>query len=149
MNINYKIKAYGCVVIILSMILSGTASARRLSVGSSVANIRSGPGTRYEVLWQVARYHPLSILKKSGQWYRFKDYENDEGWIHESLLRTIPTVITIKKKCNLRSGPGSKFKILFSVEDGIPFKVLQKKGNWIKVQHADGDGGWIHKSLVW
>lgn len=149
MNIVQKIKTYGCIVIILSMVFSATASAKRLSVGSSIANIRSGPGTGYEVMWQVSMYHPLNILKKSGQWYRFKDFENDEGWIHKSLLRTTPSVITIKKKCNVRSGPGIKFKILFTVEDGIPFKILKRKGNWIKIQHADGDSGWIHKSLVW
>ena len=144
-----KIKAYGCIIIVLSIVFGATAFASRLSVGSAVANIRSGPGTRYEVIWQVGKYHPLKILKKSGQWYLFKDYENDEGWIHESLLRKILSVITIKKQCNIRSGPGTEFKVLFTVEDGIPFKVLKKKGNWIKVQHADGDGGWIHKSLVW
>jgi len=27
--------------------------------------------------------------------------------------------------------------------------VLTRKGNWIQVRHADGDKGWIHKSLVW
>jgi len=50
---------------------------------------------------------------------------------------------------NIRSGPGTKNKILFSVDKGIPFKILKKKGKWIHIQHADGDKGWIHKSLVW
>jgi len=35
------------------------------------------------------------------------------------------------------------------VDSGVPFKVLTRKGNWIQVRHADGDKGWIHKSLVW
>ncbi|MGB5421183.1 MAG: SH3 domain-containing protein, partial [Desulfobacterales bacterium] len=28
-------------------------------------------------------------------------------------------------------------------------KVLEQKGNWIHILHADGDQGWIHDSLVW
>jgi len=35
------------------------------------------------------------------------------------------------------------------VEKGIPFKVLGHKDNWLHVEHADGDQGWIHASLVW
>ena len=36
-----------------------------------------------------------------------------------------------------------------SVQDGIPFKVISRKGQWVHIEHADGDRGWIHKSLVW
>ena len=93
--------------------------------------------------------HPILVLKKSGNWYHFRDFEGDKGWIHKSLVRKIPSVITNKDKCNVRSGPGTKFEILFTIGDGIPFKILKRKGNWINVQHADGDKGWIHKSLVW
>jgi SH3-like domain-containing protein len=31
----------------------------------------------------------------------------------------------------------------------VPFKVLDRKGEWLHVEHADGDRGWIHSSLVW
>lgn len=125
------------------------AAAERYSVSSRLANIRSGPGTNHDKLWQVWRYYPIRVLNKKGSWYYFKDYEGDEGWIHKSLLSKTETVITVKKKCNVRSGPGTKNAILFTVSDGISFKVLKRKGNWIHVEHADGDKGWIHKSLVW
>jgi len=100
-------------------------------------------------LWQIGKYHPILVLKKSGNWYHFQDFEGDKGWLHKSLVRNIPSVITNKEKCNVRSGPGTKFKILFTIKEGIPFKILKRKGNWIHIQHADGDKGWIHKSLVW
>ncbi|MFH1642632.1 MAG: SH3 domain-containing protein, partial [Nanoarchaeota archaeon] len=100
-------------------------------------------------LWKVGKYHPILVLKKSGNWYHFQDFEGDKGWIHKSLVSNIPSVITNNEKCNVRSGPDTKFEILFTIKEGIPFKILKRKGNWIYVQHADGDTGWIHKSLVW
>jgi len=130
-------------------ILSGTVHAKRLAISAGIANIRSGPGTQYDVLWQVEKYYPLSVIEKSGKWYHFKDFEGDEGWVHQSLVKKIPSVITQKNKCNVRSGPGSKFKIIFTVEKGIPFKIIKRKGAWIHVEHADGDRGWIYKTLVW
>ena len=137
------------VSIVLLIIFSSIAIAERLAVVSSIANIRSGPGTKYDILWQIEKYHPVLVLKKSGNWYQFRDFEADKGWIHKSLLGKIPSIITNKKQCNVRSGPGKKFKILFATEKGIPFKILNRKDNWIHVQHADGDKGWIYKSLVW
>lgn len=133
----------------LCLSYSTAALAERLTVGSDIANIRSGPGTKYDIIWNVEKYHPLFILEKSGNWYRFRDFEGDEGWIHNSLLKDIPAVITIKDTCNIRSGPGTNNAILFTVEKGIPFKVLKKQGDWVQIEHADGDQGWIHKSLVW
>jgi SH3-like domain-containing protein len=138
-------------IIILLLILGfyATAFAERLAVSAPVANIRSGPGTRHQVMWKVEKYFPLRIIDKSGEWYQFEDFEGDTGWIHQSLVRKIPTVITQKDTCNIRSGPGTRHGVLFTVEKGIPFKVLEREGSWIHIEHSDGDQGWIHKALVW
>jgi len=87
--------------------MAGTAMAERLTIVAPVANIRSGPDTKSDILWKVEKYYPIFVK------------------------------------------PGTKEKILFTVEKGIPFKVLKSKGHWLNVEHADGDRGWIHDSLVW
>ena len=92
---------------------------------------------------------PYRSSKKKGVWYRFKDFEGDEGWIHASLLDMIHTVIVRVRRCNVRSGPSTDTEIAFTVDRGIPFKVLQKKGRWFEVEHSDGDKGWIFETLVW
>ena len=130
-------------------LIGGTALAERLTVAADIANIRSGPGKNYEILWKVEKYYPLLVIKKEKNWFQFRDFEGDEGWIHASLLAKIPSVITKSEKCNIRSGPGTKHKIVLTVESGIPFKLLKREGKWIQIQHADGDSGWIHRSLVW
>ena len=77
------------------------------------------------------------------------DFEGDTGWIKKNQVRKIPAVITKATKCNVRKGPGTKNDKLFTVGIGIPFKKLTTRGDWIQVEHADGDRGWIHNSLVW
>ena len=135
--------------IVTILCTSGLAMAERLSVSSTIANIRSGPGTDYEILWKIEKYHPIMVLKKSGSWYNFRDFEGDEGWIHASLTQKEATVITTKDKCNVRTGPGMNHDIIFMVEKGIPFVIIDRQKNWLHVKHADGDRGWIHNSLVW
>ena len=124
-------------------------AAERMSVKVGLANVRTKPDAKSEVAWQVTKYHPFLILKKKGDWYECKDFEGDRGWLFKKLLVKTATVITLKENCNIRSGPSSKNRILFIVDREVPLKVLKREGRWIKVEHEDGDHGWIHASLVW
>ncbi len=121
----------------------------RYSVTVATANIRSGPGTGYDILWKAERFYPLLVVAKKGAWYKFKDFEGDQGWIHKSLIGKVKSVIVKSDKCNVRSGPGTKYKVVFTVDSGVPFKVIERKGQWLHIRHSDGDSGWIHSSLVW
>ena len=137
---------------LLFICLCGTSAAERLCISAPIANIRSGPGTEgYDVLWKAEKYYPLEIIEKDGEWLYFKDFEGDKGWINNSLVGNMPTVVTVRDKCNLRSGPGTgpTETVIFTLEKGVPFMVLEKKGDWLHVQHADGEEGWLHKDLVW
>ena len=142
-------KVQSVITLLLIIVFAGVANAERLAVSAPVANIRSGPGTGHNVLWKVEKYFPIFVIQKSGEWYRFEDFEGDKGWVHRSLVGKIPAVVTKKDTSNIRSGPGTNHSVLFSVEKGIPFKVLERKDKWIHIEHADGDKGWIHRSLVW
>lgn len=148
MKTGCRLKILAATALVLIFCSTTAAAAPRMAVAVSKANVRSGPGSTYDVLWQVERYHPLQVIQKTAKWVRFRDFEGDEGWISRDLLDKTPTVIT-RKKCHVRSGPGKNFPIVFTIDKGIPFKVLGRKGKWIHIEHADGDKGWIFKTLVW
>lgn len=151
MGTNFNCKKIMSLLLIGVMLTGSVAvAAERMAVVKSIANIRSGPGTKKDnLLWQVEKYHPFLILQKEKKWYYVKDFEGDTAWIHNSLLGKTNTVITKKTNCNVRSKPDKKSAVLFEAERGVPFKVLKRKGNWIKIEHADGETGWIYKTLVW
>jgi len=149
LQIRTNIKITIIIIAALLIIPELIYAQQRLSINASIANMRSGPGTKYDVLWQVEKYHPVKVVTKKGSWYKIKDFEGDIAWIHKTLLSNVKGVITIKKKCNVRSRATTKSQLLFSAEKGVPFKVLTQKGNWLKIEHVDGDVGWIFKSLIW
>lgn len=130
---------------------AGAAHAERLAVSANVANVRSGPGTGYDVLWQAEQYTPIEVIEKdkTGSWYYFKDFEGTKAWVYKTLVDKIDTVIVKKDRCNIRTGPSTDDHILFRAEKGVPFKVLQRKGEWLQIRHADGEIGWMHQMLVW
>jgi len=141
---------FSTMVLLPFMVLpTGVFAQERLAVTSKIANVRSGPGTNYDILWRVEKYYPLIVLEKKEGWVHFKDFEGDEAWIHNALVEKINSVITLKENCNVRSGPGTNTTIAFTVEKGVPFKVIETRGEWLNVEHADGDRGWIFKRLLW
>lgn len=49
---------------------------------------------------------------------------------------------------NLRAGPGTDTEVLWKLTRGYPLQVLETKGNWLRVQDFEGDGGWIARSVT-
>ena len=138
------------VFLTLAVFVTTAAAQERLCITANIANMRSGPGTKFDYIWQAEKYYPVIVIEKKGKWYKVKDFENDVAWVHQSLLGKFRCVMTKKNKCNVRAEPSTKKgEVVFTVERGVPFKVLKEKENWLKVEHKDGDVGWIHKSLVW
>lgn len=143
------------VLIILSFVLPALTFAKdnniqnRVCINVSIANMRADTSVKGDVLWQTEQYHPLMVIQTKGKWKRVKDFAGDTAWVHESLVKNISCVITVKDQCNIRSEPSIKGQILFVAEKGVPFKVIEKRKNWFKIEHADGDEGWIYKKLVW
>ncbi|MFH2202003.1 MAG: SH3 domain-containing protein [Elusimicrobiota bacterium] len=128
------------------------ANAGMFSVSAKKANVRSGPGTQYEVLWYIWKHEPLQSLRHSGPWTEVRDFEGYTGWIYSSLLSDYPSVVVIAKAANIRSGPSARFDIVWEVDRGVTFQVRSVKGRWIEVYDEGGDDavtGWIHRSLVW
>lgn len=53
-----------------------------------------------------------------------------------------------KDGVNLRSGPDTKYASLYELPAGYPLKVLEKKGEWLKVGDYENDQGWVFSPLV-
>jgi SH3-like domain-containing protein len=146
-----------CSVLLSIIVLtfgSGLAKAEMLSIAKDGVNLRSGPGTKYEIKWEYGEGFPLRVVSKKGDWYKVKDFEGDTGWIFKSLLTSGGHMIVkvnkkSNKKVNIRSGPGTKFKVVGKAYYGVVFQTLEQKNGWAKLKHDTGLEGWIKRSLLW
>ncbi|HDH53730.1 MAG TPA: hypothetical protein ENH24_04520 [Nitrospirae bacterium] len=123
-----------------------------LCVSVSEANLRSGPGTKYEKTWEVFKYMPLKKLSKKGNWYKVKDVDGDIHWVYRKLVTDKFRCAVVKvDKANVRSGPGTGYskKALSPVLKYDSFKVIKIKPSWVKVIDEFDDTGWIFRKLLW
>jgi SH3-like domain-containing protein len=110
-------------------------AAEFASIIKDGVNIRSGPSTKHEVLWEVFREFPVEILQR-------------QGWVYSSLLANTKTMIVKVETANMRSGPSTDDKIIATVKKGVVFTPLEQQGSWIKVRYKNDITGWIYNTLL-
>lgn len=133
----------------LAVMLTGAAGAAEfVSVVKDGVNLRSGPTTKHDVLFQLPAGYPLKVLEREKKWLKVSDYEDDKGWIYAGLVSSTPYVIVKVDEGNVRSGPGTNFDKIGKVVRDVIMKRVDTDGDWIKVSHPELTG-WIYSNLVW
>lgn len=136
---------------LFSLVFSTSAGAvDYLTVTTDKANVRTGAGTNYPSSMELFTGYPLKVLKKVGEWYQIADFENDSGWIHQSVVKKGDSaIVNSNTSVNMRSQPSTDSAVVADVERGVVVTVLATKGKWTQVRHASGTTGWIFASLLW
>lgn len=134
--------------------ISSPAVAKMASIAGEKVQLRSGPGTKYTAKYQYGDGYPLKVITEKGKWVKVKDFENDVGWVYKKYLTNTPHMIVKvnkgkKRKINIRSGPGTKYKIVGQAYYGVVFETISQKAGWANVKHESGLEGWIKRSLLW
>ncbi len=148
MNLKTMTKTITMGLLASTLSFSPVLAAEYVSVSKDEINLRSGPKTDSEVLFQLPLGYPLQVLGKEGQWLKVSDYEGDKGYILESLTSKTPYVIVKVKECKILAGPGPKEKVVGTGVKDVIFAKGEQKGDWIKVTHPSLSG-WVHKNSVW
>lgn len=129
--------------------LSSAMAQSMVSVKGNTLNMRSGPGTQHEVMWELKKGYPMQVVRRQGQWLQIKDFEGDSGWVFRSLTSRTPHHIVKRPTANVRSGPGTGYRIVGKASYGEVVGTREKRGRWVKVERTGAPSGWIAKSLLW
>lgn len=139
--------AFGCTCLLTT---SSVFAADYLSITTDNANVRTGPGTNFPASMELFQGYPLKVTEKKGDWYQVTDFENDTGWVHDSIVKKAETVIVnAKESINMRSGPSTKDPVVADVERGVVLTKLSEEGQWTKVRHSSGTIGYVYTPLLW
>ncbi|MGG1398819.1 SH3 domain-containing protein [Bacillus salipaludis] len=132
-------------------------------------NLRTGPSTKNKVVITIPKSKTITALEQIGNWYKvsyrysFKGKTvTKTGWVSGSYIKKMttatPKVTTVKFKqtsyqatesLNLRSGAGTKFKILVTIPKGKVFTSAEKAGTWYKVVYTYTTKGKSVKATGW
>ena len=136
--------------VLMVLSIATFASAEILSVKKKSVEISNSSNPYIaQVILVVPRHYPLKVIQEDGGYYKVSDYMGREGWVDKAAIEAGRTVVVKVSRGNIRKGPGTEQELLFRANRGVVFKVLERKNEWLKVEHESKRVGWIARSLVW
>lgn len=126
----------------------------------SYLNVRTGPGTNFEIIGRLHRSDSVKILEENLGWYKI-NYNGSTAWINGyyvsgvSLNDMMPVavygVVSVPdgESVSLRVGAGINNTAVDSLANGTRFRVLDKQDGWYKVEVAGHENAlWVNGSFV-
>lgn len=123
---------------------------RFVSLQSDKINLRTGPALRYPIKWVYQRkYLPVEIVQEFDHWRKIRDIDNEEGWVHKSLLSGKRTaLINSDVNVNLYQKYSTDSRIIARVEPGVIAMINECTDGWCKISVSDYSG-WIERKFIW
>ena len=134
----------------LPKIVLAENSPKLVSVKTSKANLRYGPGKNYPIkLVFIKKDIPLLVIDKFDNWRKVLTSKNIVGWIHKSQLTMKYRSIILKRDYLRRKPQLSSEKIAF-LYDNVNVSVVKCKLYWCKITlKSKKFSGWYIKKFLW
>lgn len=122
-------------------------------------NVRSGPGTDHEVLTKLKNEASVIVTQQLDGWYQVL-YRTEEGTIASGYVsadyvavNSHPGTITdAEAGLNVRSGPGTDYKVLTKLKNGCAVIVAEQLEDWHRIwylnENAQMTAGYVSADYV-
>ena len=141
---------------ILFIILSFPVNAANLpffgSLKSSKINLRTGPGERFPIQWVYTKPTlPVEVIDEFDVWYKIKERDETQGWIHKNMLsarRTALTATTYPVSVYKKKSFSAPVIAILKGEFIVNVLSCPKNESFCLIQ-TQGIKGWVQRKNLW
>jgi uncharacterized protein YgiM (DUF1202 family) len=119
----------------------------RLGIGrvsSAGLNVRTGPGTTFNILRKLAKNDVVEYYATNGTWLQIAPGE----WVSANFVaidaQTSTGIINGATGANIRQNADKQALVVDVIPNGAFVNILSQKNEWLEI----GDNRWIHQTLV-
>jgi SH3-like domain-containing protein len=131
---------------------TGLKLPRYAALKTDDANMRSGPGERYPVIWQYHRHDlPVRIEREFDVWRLVEDMDGTRGWVHQATLTGRRSFVVIgADDRTLRAEGSDAAEAVAVLKPGVigRLKSCDAAASWCQVQVGDYRG-WLKRGDFW
>ena len=124
-------------------------------ITAETLNVRSGPGSNFEVLYMVNKDDRVTITDTSNGWHKVKNNEDKEGWISSKYISISESSETVSRSSsyeqkevntnglNMRSGASTSYRVITTLNKATKVEVISESNGWSKIKY-DGRLGYVY-----
>ena len=122
------------------------STAGQVKLSSGTLNVRSSPSTSSSVLTRLGNGSHVTLMSKSGQWWRVEYADGSYGYCHADYIAALSSSVAwvqVSSSLNVRSGAGTSYSRVGSLYSGETVLVLSQSGSWSKILYDGTKTGWV------
>ena len=128
----------------------GIFAADLRSVSERAAVLYDAPSVRAKKLYVVNQLYPLEVVVNIDNWVKVRDVSGELTWIEKKSLSERRTVIVTVALADVRQAADDKSPLAFQAREGVILDLAEVGASgWVRVQHRDGQSGYIRTNQVW
>lgn len=145
-----------CFAFLLTPIKSRAATlnsqAGIVSISSGRLNVRSSASTNGTVIASLSKDSLVTLISKSGDWWRVEYADNVYGYCHTNYIRTTtgsPATVKLSSgSLNVRNGAGTSYGKIASLYNGEVVIVLSTSNGWSKILFNGTKTGFVSSQYL-
>lgn len=124
-----------------------SSAAGAVTTASGSLNVRAGASTGSAVVATLKKGSHITLLSKSGTWWRVEYGKGQYGYCHASYITPIAgspaTVATNSGALNVRSGPGTSYARIATLSKGETVIMLSTSSGWSRILYHGTKTGYV------
>jgi len=119
-----------------------------LSLKKNKVNVRYSPSFDSPIKFIYKKINlPIKQIDTKENWRRIIDLKNNSGWIHQSQLKKVNSIIPLDDKI-LFNKPSNFSKPLAKIKKGRVLVLKKCEKNWCKIK-SENFKGWVKTDKIW
>ena len=128
------------------------SQAGTVFITSGRLNVRSSASTTSTVVTSLTKGSYVTLISKSGNWWRVEYANNTYGYCHADYIKTTSgTPATVKLSSgslNVRSGAGTSYSKIASLYNGKAVIILSTANGWSKILFNGTKTGYVSSQYL-
>lgn len=135
---------------ILLLTLAAPVCALEFVATRQPAILYDAPSASATKIAVLSAGYPLEKLVAAAGWVKVRDETGKLAWIEESALGGKRAVLVTAPAAQVTESPREDAPVRFRAARSVSLELLPgQDGGWIKVQHANGQQGYVRIRDVW
>ena len=129
-----------------------SSKAGAVTTASTSLNVRSSPSTTSTILAALNKGSHITLLSKSGSWWKVEYGKNLQGYCHADYITVIEgtpaRVATQSGSLNVRTGPGTSYSVRTQLPKGENVIRLSSQNGWSRILYHGTRTGYVSDTYL-